>query len=270
MEAYLPSVLRALANPTVEAWEIIVADDASEDDSVIWLRDTYPEVRVLTTDQNRGFSITANRGIRAAKMDYILMLNTDMEVSENLLEVLLPMMAADTFGISCAILDPKTGAIQEGRKEPVVSSHKIGYRDLNGEDEEGETMYLCGGVALMDRTKLELLNGYDERYAPFYFEDMDLSLRASQRGWRSLYTTRTSCRHQHAATIGSHFDKEQVRAVFIRNRVLVAERFLPKRHKPLFYLNLLFHALMEILTRRSYRPYGNALAVLGHSATRVE
>lgn len=263
LERFLPSVQQALTHPMVSDSEIIVSDDASTDDSVAFLKTHYPQIIVVENKQNRGFAPTANSGIARAKMETVLLLNTDMELMPDTIGVLIEKLTDECFGVSCAICDPQDGHIQEGLKKPHIRGSKIGYTDALNEGLEGETMYLCGGLALMDREKVNALGGYDERYAPFYYEDMDLSLRAQARGWTCLYTGSTRAVHQHSATIGSHFTKEQVKAVFIRNRVLISWRFLPHRHLRIA-LNMLFHALQERLSRAAYRPYGDALKLLLH------
>ncbi len=261
LEKYLPSVIEALKHPAVSAFEIIVCDDCSTDDSVDFLHTVYPSITVLTSSVNRGFSPTSNRGITQAKKDTVLMLNTDMELQPDTVGVLMDALTNDRFGVTCAICNPADGSIQEGLKLREEHGCKLSYRDVTDDGIEGETMYLCGGIALIDRNKLQALGGYDERYAPFYYEDLDLSLRAKENGWTSWYTTRTHVLHQHAATIGSHFTKEQVANVFIRNRVLASWRFMP--HKRIqIRCNALFHALQEKLARKTFRPYSEALRLI--------
>lgn len=263
LERFLPSVQTALRHPSVSASEIIVSDDASSDDSVAFLRKHYPDIIVVESKQNTGFAPTANRGLFRATMETVLMLNTDMELMPETIGVLIAHLSDERFGVSCAICDPHDGHIQEGLKRPVMRGSKIGYTDDLSEGAEGETMYLCGGLALIDRNKMTSLGGYDIRYAPFYFEDMDLSLRAAQKGWHSWYTSATKAVHQHSATIGSHYTKEEVKAVFIRNRVLISWRFMPQRRARIFF-NAAFHALQETLARAKYRPYSEALKRLFH------
>lgn len=263
LEHYLPSVRKALCHSSVTASEIIVSDDGSTDDSVAYLRKQYPDIIVVESALNTGFAPAANRGIVRATMDAVLMLNTDMELLPDTIGVLLSCMTDDCFGVSCAICDPNDGHIQEGQKIVSVRGCKLGYTDNLSAGVQGETMYLCGGLALMDRRKLIALGGYDIRYAPFYFEDMDLCLRAKQCGWFSWYTSATRAVHRHSATIGSHFSKDKVKAVFIRNRVLVSWRFLPQRRVRIA-LNTVFHALQETLLRSICRPYCEALKRLIH------
>ncbi len=280
---YLPYLFRALAAcPTIAESEVIVVDDASMDDSVAYLTKEWANIRLLRNAQNSGFGKSVNRGIAAARYEIVCILNTDMQLSEDYFSVLLPFLTQgmgsvapeQVFGVYCAIRSPQTNRIVEGRKQPQILHHKLSYIDLCGETEEGESMYLCGGNALVWRDKLLALGGYDELFSPFYFEDMDLSLRAKARGWVSLYTARTSCLHQHAATIGSLFSPDKVQEVFLRNRVYINYRYL---HGWTWFVSMVHtcrHAVAELICSRPYRPYSKALrrilsGKLAGSRTRV-
>ncbi len=265
---YLPYLFRALAAcSAIAESEVIVVDDASTDSSVKYLTNEWREIRLLHNEQNSGFGKSVNKGIAAARYEIVCILNTDMQLGEDYFSVLLPLLTQgmegvapeQVFGVYCAIRSPQTGRIIEGRKQARIHNHKLSYIDLCGEAEGGESMYLCGGNALVWRDKLLALGGYDKLFSPFYFEDMDLSLRAKAKGWLSLYTTRTSCLHQHAATIGSLFSPDRVQEVFLRNRVYINYRYL---HGWTWFVSMVHacrHAAAEFICSRPYRPYGKAL-----------
>ena len=267
LRQYLPCVIAACRDSReVSDYEIIVADDASTDNSVAYLRTAFPKepVQVICSPTNNGFSVNANRGIRQAQYELVFMLNTDMQIDAEVFDTMVPMMSDDVFGVFCAICDPKDGHIQEGQKILAQRHGRIGYTDCLQPNIEGESMYLCGGNALIDRQKLLALGGYNELYAPFYFEDMDLSLRAWQHGWRSLYTGNTHCLHQHSATINTHYTREYIASIFIRNRILLNHKFLPTRQYPSFFVNVLYHAFQEWVRNLAYKPYRAALRSIWH------
>ncbi len=295
LRQYLPYLFRAIAAcPQITESEVIVVDDASTDGSSAYLSAEWGQIRLIENEQNSGFGKSVNRGIAAARFEAVCLLNTDMQVAEDYFTVLLPLLEQNTqentnaensqgagaveaevsmnvgvaktevFGVYCAIRDPKSRTITEGRKQMRIHHHKLSYIDLCGEQEEGESMYICGGNALIWRDKLLALGGYDQLFSPFYFEDMDLSLRAKARGWVSLYTTRTSCLHQHAATIGSLFSPESVQEVFIRNRVFINYRYLHGRTWFISMLHAVQHAAKELICSRTYRPYCKALKQILH------
>ena len=80
LERNLPSVFNALKSANTD-FEIIIIDDCSTDDSVAFLIQSYPTIRLIISDQNQGFSATCNKGIVLAEKDLILLLNTDIELN---------------------------------------------------------------------------------------------------------------------------------------------------------------------------------------------
>ncbi|MGN0186279.1 MAG: glycosyltransferase family 2 protein [Paludibacteraceae bacterium] len=249
LERYLPFVEQACQHATLlTAWEIIVVDDASTDDSITFLETQYPNIRIIRNRENRGFSITANKGIDAATMQLILMLNNDIQLPDNFFDALIPYFdREDTFGVYSTLKDTTGTIVLEGRKLPLVHHDKLSYTDDKSATAEGLSFYLCGGNALIDRQKLVALHGYDEIYSPFYCEDMDLSLRAWQHGWKSWYTDSTACIHQHSATINSQYTSHIVKRTFVRNRLIVSYFFLPQKNFRRFLLKLHWHAFIESL-----------------------
>ena len=77
-----------------------------------------------------------------------------------------------------------------------------------------------GGATLFDRGRFLELGGFDELFAPFYFEDVELGYRAWKRGWAVGYEPRAVVRHRFSSTIGS-FGRSTIQAVSQRNRLLL-------------------------------------------------
>ena len=78
---YLPTCLAALAAQDYAPLEIIVVDNASDDGSVEYLRAEHPDVRLLALPQNRGFTGACNEGLRAARGEFLALLNNDTEAA---------------------------------------------------------------------------------------------------------------------------------------------------------------------------------------------
>jgi GT2 family glycosyltransferase len=85
---------------------------------------------------------------------------------------------------------------------------------------DSEVLFACGGAAAFDRSLWLALGGLDPLFAPFYWEDVDLSWRARKRGWRILHVPESVVHHEHSATIGARFDRRQVIDIYERNRLL--------------------------------------------------
>lgn len=222
LKEYLPAVYNALNCNSISAYEIIVVDDASTDDSVAFLQSNCPDVIVIYSDSNCGFSQTANKGIFGAKYDYVFLLNNDMSLAPDIFEKLLAVfeIEEDIFGVFPKTMDKTGTKVIEGQKLPRKKKGQIHYDDNLEQKEISYTFYLCGGNSLVNREKLIALGGFDTIYSPFYFEDFDLSLRAWKKGWKCYYSPETYCLHCHSVSINSNFTKEFVETIFVRNRFI--------------------------------------------------
>lgn len=83
-----------------------------------------------------------------------------------------------------------------------------------------EVLFACGGAAAINRSLWEALGGLDPLFAPFYWEDVDLSWRARRRGWPILHVPASVVHHEHGATIGARFERTAVSVIYERNRLL--------------------------------------------------
>ncbi|MCC6859823.1 MAG: glycosyltransferase [Bryobacterales bacterium] len=223
LERYLPSVIEALAgNP---ANEIIVVDNASTDGSVDLLRRHFPQVRVLPLDRNLGFGGGSNTGVREARNDIVVLLNSDMRVDRGFLQPLLDCFADETvFAASCQIFlsDPnrvreETGLTQAWWEDGTL---RVRHRADPAVTRPYPCFYGGGGSCAFDRRKFLELGGFDRLYEPFYLEDTDLGYRAWKRGWKVFYQPASVVFHEHRGTIGKHFRPEHIQAVLKKNYIL--------------------------------------------------
>ncbi|WP_419699824.1 glycosyltransferase family 2 protein [Mucilaginibacter sp. NFX135] len=223
LEKNLPLVFSALKASGV-AYEVIVADDASADGSVDFISQQYPEIILIKSEKNGGFATNINKGISAAKLDLVLMLNSDIKLSEEYFITQLRYFAiADTFGVMAQIRDEESDEVVEACKYPRQSFFKINHLKNVAFDKGGNiyTYYLSGANALVNREKLLELGGFNELFSPFYHEDLDLSLRAWENGWKCYYEHDAVCWHAISTTIKAHSSKKRIKTISTRNRLLL-------------------------------------------------
>ena len=253
----LPFVRQALL-PTGMNNEIIVVDDCSTDDSVLLLKKNHPDVILIESETNSGFSPTINKGIFASKYEYLLLLNNDVKLDSDYFQYLLKYFdQADTFGVMGRIVDWENEQIQDGGKYPEFHGAKIKTSGnyIPEENEKSDnlySMYLSGANAFVSAEKLIKLGGFDELFAPFYVEDFELSLRAWRLGWKCYYEHRAICRHKVSYTIKSENNKKYINRIYYRNKMFLYAMHLQGINLVMWYLQLFPESILRLVTGRLY------------------
>lgn len=205
--AWLERSLAALARQTRPADEIVVVDNGSADDSVAWVRATWPAVQVRDLGSNLGFAAGNNRGAAGAQTDTLVFLNNDTEPEPGWLAALLA--AAGTPDAP----DLVTSRIVYLDRPDLIDSAGDGYLRCGGgfKAHHGrpaasapgsrEVFGACGAAFLIRRTLFEALGGFTESFFMVY-EDVDLSYRARLRGARVWYDSGAVVRHAGSASLG--------------------------------------------------------------------
>jgi GT2 family glycosyltransferase len=224
LQAYLPNNLEVMASAGCE-YEIIIVDDASKDDSVEFIRENYPGVKLIVNPENAGFSYSCNRGIEAAQYELILLLNSDVKLTPGYFDQQWKyFLRWDTFGVMGRIIDMEGDHIQDAARMPKFNGFKLKtdyFFYSESEKERFYTFYLSGANALIDAKKLKELGGFSELFSPFYCEDMELSIRAWRLKWKCYYEHGAVCRHQVSASTKNYQTAKWVKSIYFRNRFYV-------------------------------------------------
>ena len=253
----LPSVTQALFATGLPN-EIIISDDCSTDDSVKMMAENYPEIILIESTTNKGFSPTINKGIFASKYEYLLLLNNDVKLEADYFKPLLRYFELpDTFGVMGRIIGWNDNRIQDGGKYPEFHGAKIktsGNYIPVSDTHNGHmySMYLSGANALVSGEKLIQLGGFDELFAPFYVEDFELSLRAWRLGWKCYYEHEAICRHKLSVTIKSKNKKKYINRIYYRNKMYLHAIHLEGIELFLWYLQLFPEIAIRLLSGRFY------------------
>lgn len=204
---WLERCLPALARQTQPATEVVVVDNASNDDSVAWMRQAHPWVQILALDQNLGFAAGNNRGAAGATVDALVFLNNDTEPADDWLEQLVAAAEADA---ARALV---TSQLVYWDRPDRVDSAGDGYLRCGGGFKvhhgqpaatapgSREVFGGCGAALLVRRDWFESLGGFDESFFMVY-EDVDLSYRARLRGATVWYAAEARVRHGGSASMG--------------------------------------------------------------------
>jgi GT2 family glycosyltransferase/glycosyltransferase involved in cell wall biosynthesis len=223
LEKYLPSVIGAAEFSHDN--EIIVVDNGSTDGSAEFVRDRFPQVRLIALSDNLGFGGGSNAGIRAARHDIVVLLNTDMRVERDFLAPLLNGFSDEkVFAVACQIFFTDSNKLREETGLTQGWWQQGALRVRHRIDPAIRDVYPCfyggGGSCAFDRRKFLELGGFDPLLAPFYLEDTDLGYLAWKRGWKVLYQPRSVVYHEHRGTIGKRFSGEYIQSVLKKNFLL--------------------------------------------------
>ncbi|MCZ4223756.1 glycosyltransferase family 2 protein [Pedobacter rhodius] len=279
LEKYLPSVFIAAENANT-AFEIIVIDDGSKDDSVDFIKNNYTNVKLLINDKNRGFSYTCNHGIRESKHELILLLNSDVKLTPDYFQQQWKYFAKpDTFGVMARIMSFDETKIEDAARLLYYSGCRIKankfYYSETPEDENVYTAYLSGANALVDAKKLKELGGFDEIYSPFSSEDFDLSLRAWQLGWKCYYEHQSVCFHHISGSTKTQIKSDFIKKIYYRNRFFLQRIQLQGNRLTLLPLHLIFAELIpKLLTGKfwilaAYKDYLASFETINNSRERI-
>ncbi len=182
--------------------EIIVVDNASEDDSKTLIKSRFPEVTWIQNEKNVGFGRAHNQAIRQAKGTYIAIVNPDVVVSRNTFKKLSEFMhTTENVGIiGVQMRNEDKDFLPESKRNPptlwnafqkelglnFLPKNKNYYALQVNPNEVAPVPVLSGAFMYMERSKFNALGGFDERYF-MYAEDIDLSIESLKMGWDNYY-----------------------------------------------------------------------------------
>jgi GT2 family glycosyltransferase/glycosyltransferase involved in cell wall biosynthesis len=201
------SLTALFANTDLEAIEVIVVDDCSTDETAAYL-ERVPNVRVIRHWENKGFLRSANHGAAAARGEHIFFLNNDAEVTPGWLGPLLDELGDPSVGAAGSMLVYPDGRIQEAGV--TIWSDGTGWA-LGRDAEMGNPEYLhrrtvdyCSGAALMVRAAaFARVGGFDERFVPAYYEDVDLCFSLRRLGLSVVYVPDSQVVHHEGMSHGT-------------------------------------------------------------------
>jgi N-acetylglucosaminyl-diphospho-decaprenol L-rhamnosyltransferase len=205
------------AHPPTCPMRVVVVDNDSRDGTAELIASEYPEVELIASAENLGFSTATNLGGRRGEAPYLLALNPDTAVTAGALDTVIGVFEQHPeVGVVGPRLERADGSLDHAarRSFPTPLSalgHFSGLGRRRGasgrlaayrapEVESGPVDAVNGAFMLMRRSAFEAAGGFDEDYW-MYMEDLDLSYRLAQEGWQSWYEPAATVMHVKGGTV---------------------------------------------------------------------
>ena len=230
--------------PFNENMEVIVIDNASEQDEASIIAQRFPYIKTIRSGKNLGFAGGNNIGIKEAKGQFLFLINNDTVFKEFNIEPLIKRLeSSPNIGIVCPKIRFTWGAkpIQYTGYTPLskiaVRNQAIGY----GEEDKGQydaphpTPYAHGAAMLIKREAIEKVGLMPEDYF-LYYEELDWSMMFTRAGYNIWYDPACTIYHKESQSTGQN---SPLRTYYItRNRLLLVKRNWQGIYKYLAYCYL--------------------------------
>lgn len=234
LEKFLPSVSASIyVNKRV-----VVVDNASTDDSVIFLQQHFPEIEIIKNSSNEGFAKGYNTALRKVSDDYYILLNSDVEVTPNWIEPIIDLMESD---ISIGACQPKILAYGNKHKFEYAGAcggwmDSFGYpfargrvfediEDDNGQYDFAQACFWASGAALFVRANVyHEMHGLDE-YFFAHQEEIDFCWRIQLAGYKVYVEPKSVIYHVGGGTLPMGNNRKTF--LNFRNNLIMLAKNLP-------------------------------------------
>lgn len=240
--------------------EIIVVDNNSSDDSCKMLKKDFPAIRLFHNKQNRGFSKANNQGVAAARGEYILILNPDTILSSQTIQQVYKFSSKtdDIGALGVRFIDGSGCFLPESKRSfprPKVAALKIlgfsnaYYADQIEQEAIAQVDILTGAFMFIKKSVFEKVGGFDEDFF-MYGEDIDLSYRITQAGFKNYYLGTEVILHYKGES--SYKD-----STYFRNFYGAMQIFYKKHYKTNFIISGIMDRMVDAMVLFNSRSLKN-------------
>lgn len=230
VEYTIAAVISLLEHQCRTRYEVIIGNDISGDETRSVFEAVGGIVGCITHAVNGGFTRNCNMSVRAARGQYVVLLNNDTIIIDGWLdELLAPFTRFNDVGLVGSKLLNADGSLQEagaiiwqdgmgwnfGRDQP---PHLPEYNYLKDVD------YVSGASIAISKALWDALGGFDDRYSPAYYEDSDLAFAVRARGLRTLYAPGSMVIHHEGISHGTDTGSG-IKAYQLRNQAFFVEKW---------------------------------------------
>ncbi len=226
--------------------EIIVVNDFPEE-SIDDIFEKYTDVKLVVNEKNMGFALSVNRGAKEASGDLLFLLNSDVFLKDDSYKKAVKRFeeSEKLFAVSFAQIEEDGQTVG---KNNVFFKNGFIMHEQACDLMPGPTGWAEGGTCIIRKEYFVKLNGFDSAYSPFYWEDVDLSLRAKKHGWEVIFDPGILVEHHHASTIGKYYKDDFREVISYRNQFLCTWKNASGSQKPSHILQLPFVLVKSIMT----------------------
>jgi GT2 family glycosyltransferase len=253
----LEECINSVKNQTHEPFEIIVIDNASEDETSKRVKKHFPEVKLVTLQKNTGVTGGRNRGIKEASKntDYLFFIDHDMVADKRMLKELIRVAEKKR---DIGIVTPKI--YYWGDKKRIWAAGTginlwTGQVIFRGGEDEGwydevEEVQVAPAAMLVKKEVIEKIKGFDDKYFATY-EDTDFCFRAREAGFKTYYSPKALAWHKISPKPEDDADRLLSRAYYVaKNRILFMKEFGNSTFWLFLPLFALYYIKMAILYKR--------------------
>lgn len=228
---FLKDCMESLLLQDTDDFEIIIVDNGSNDESVKFLKENYPDVRIIKLNKNYGFCKAVNEGIKASKLKYVMLLNNDMTFDKSMVREMIQFMESKKNAFSC---QAKMLQMLNPDKTDDAGDYycALGWAFARGKDKASskyntscKIFASCGGAAIYRREYLNKTGLFDEEHFA-YLEDIDLGYRARILGYDNYYNPKALVYHYGSGVSGSRHNEFKV-LLASRNALYMAFKNMP-------------------------------------------
>lgn len=211
--------------------EVILVDNGSTDGSLSLVKEKYPSVKIVEFDKNTGFSRAVNEGIKTARTKYVLLLNNDTVVGQEMTARLEEAMEEhpEIFSAGAKMINLHEKNKLDGAGDFYCA---LGWAYARGKDRPadsynnpGRIFAACAGAAIYRRELFEKIGCFDENHFA-YLEDIDIGYRANIYGYPNRYVPGAEVLHAGSAVSGSRHNAFKVR-LSARNSIYLIYKNMP-------------------------------------------
>jgi len=253
LKTFLPSVI----NNSREA-ELVIVDNGSTDNSVLFIKEEYPQIRIIDNKQNYGFAGGYNKALKEIEADYYVLLNSDVEVTPNWISPIIELMEND---IQIACCQPKLLSYLEKNKFEYAGGaggfiDHLGYpfcrgrvfnflEEDKGQYDDNKEIFWATGAALFVRASIyKEFNGLDNDFFA-HQEEIDFCWRVKNAGYKVYYCSKSICYHLG----GGSLNKTSPFKTFLnfRNNLYLLYKNLPlKKRKRVFFMRFFLDIIASL------------------------